>query len=95
MHHHADRAMIGIRRSRMNVRYLDKRHQGQQQQANERGRAHGPGPASIHSSDVPVEVHSIPASTRIHRLDSALFNLQYEFGQPITPKEAGHDHPGR
>jgi hypothetical protein len=41
----------------MNVRHLDKRHQGQQQQANERGRAHGPGPGLIHSSDVPDEVH--------------------------------------
>ncbi len=43
MHHHADRAMIGIRGRRMDVNHLDEGHQEKQQQADQRrdrGRAH-------------------------------------------------------
>ena len=43
MHHHADRAMIGIRRRRVDMGHQDKSHQGQQQQTNQRSRTHSPG----------------------------------------------------
>lgn len=43
MHHHADRAMIGVRGRGMDVNHLDERQQGQQQQTDQRRSAHSPG----------------------------------------------------
>jgi len=68
MHHHTQRAMIGIRRGRMDVRNLDEREQRQKHQANQRSRAPGPSPTALHSSPISAVTHeNFAHSMRIHR----------------------------
>jgi hypothetical protein len=50
MHHHANRAMIGVRLSRMGVNHLNKGQKGQQHQADKRCGAQGPGTGFAASS---------------------------------------------
>jgi hypothetical protein len=64
VHHHANRAMVGVRQGRMDMRHLDQRHQSEQEQAQNRGHAHGPWPARPHSSYASAAVHP---STRFYK----------------------------
>ena len=70
MHDHADRAMIGIRRGGMDVRYLDEGHQRKQQNADQRNCAHHPWVALAAVDPMLFDgvLHPIHANTtRIHR----------------------------
>jgi hypothetical protein len=50
MHHHADRAMIGVRLGRMDVNHLNKGQKGQQHQTDKRRGAQSPGTSIAGSS---------------------------------------------
>jgi len=89
MHHHADRAMIGIGGRRMDVSHLDERHQGQQQQTNDRRGAHSPGAAlarSIHCQFTGCFHRNRAYNIRIHILDLRSSNLDGRNGSYFDRK---------
>lgn len=69
MHHHADRAVISVRRSRMHVRNLYERQQRKQNQTDERSGAHSPelavGSMLQISVDLQTHLHLLQAYTRL------------------------------
>jgi len=63
MHHHADRAMVGIGIGGVDVNDLDKCNQSQQQQTQKRTHAHNPGVAPVRPlhSEFAADFHPVHA----------------------------------